>query len=173
MRNVSLIFCRSENFVIGQGNTIPWKYKGEQKRFKELTENNVVVMGRKTWESLPESKRPLPNRINVLITSSREYYPVEYQYSSVDDFMFKDGIRLASEGNHIWFIGGRQIFSEGLAYSNTIDETVVPEVIEGEDLVYVPQLIQAHQTYPWFFTRQVHPYNDKLIVNRYERPRTR
>ena len=62
----SLIVCFDSNYGIGKNNTIPWKLSSDLKRFKELTLNNIVIMGKNTWTSLP--KKPLQNRINIVIS---------------------------------------------------------------------------------------------------------
>ena len=67
-----LIVAFNKQGVIGVNNDLPWHLKDDLRRFQKLTKNNIVVMGRKTYESLP--KRPLPNRINVVITSTPNQY---------------------------------------------------------------------------------------------------
>lgn len=67
-----LIVAFNKQGVIGVNNDLPWHLKDDLKRFQKLTKNNIVVMGRKTYESLP--KRPLPNRINVVITTTPNQY---------------------------------------------------------------------------------------------------
>ena len=61
-------------FGIGFENQLPWHIPADLKRFSSITTNNIVVMGRKTWESLPEKMRPLPNRLNIVITRNRDKY---------------------------------------------------------------------------------------------------
>ena len=67
-----LIVAVNQKNVIGKNNNIPWHISEDLKNFKEVTNNNIIVMGRKTYESLPQ--KPLPNRINVVITSQPENY---------------------------------------------------------------------------------------------------
>ena len=67
---IGLIVARSKNNVIGKNGEIPWKKKGEQKQFKELTTGNVVVMGRKSFD---EIGHPLPNRENIVVSRSKRY----------------------------------------------------------------------------------------------------
>ena len=67
---IGLIVARSKNNVIGKNGEIPWKIKGEQKQFRELTTGNVVVMGRKSYE---EIGHPLPNRKNIIVSKSRNF----------------------------------------------------------------------------------------------------
>lgn len=67
---IGLIVARSKNNVIGKNGNIPWKIKGEQKQFRELTTGNVVIMGRKSYE---EIGHPLPNRMNIVVSTTTEY----------------------------------------------------------------------------------------------------
>lgn len=71
---LALIVAKSKNNVIGKNGTIPWNIKGEQKQFKELTTNNTVIMGRKTFDSIG---RPLPNRLNIIISNTHNYKGVD------------------------------------------------------------------------------------------------
>ena len=67
---IALIAALSKNRVIGKEGRIPWKIKGEQKRFKELTTGNVVIMGRRSYE---EIGRPLPGRITIVVSSTKDF----------------------------------------------------------------------------------------------------
>jgi hypothetical protein len=69
---MNLIVCFNQKNVIGAKNAIPWHLPSDLKRFKHLTQGHIVVMGRKTYESLPV--KPLPNRINIVITSNPENF---------------------------------------------------------------------------------------------------
>ncbi len=64
---IGLIAARSKNNVIGKDGKIPWRIRGEQKQFKELTTGNVVIMGRKSYE---EIGHPLPNRMNIIVSGT-------------------------------------------------------------------------------------------------------
>ena len=68
---IAMIVAMDEGGCIGQGNELPWKLSSDLSRFKKLTEGdgfNAVVMGRKTWDSLPERFRPLPERLNIVMS---------------------------------------------------------------------------------------------------------
>ncbi len=67
---IALIAALSKNRVIGKEGRIPWKIKGEQKRFKELTTGNVVIMGRRSYE---EIGRPLPGRTTIVVSSTKDF----------------------------------------------------------------------------------------------------
>lgn len=67
---ISLIVAYDKNKLIGKDGNMPWYIKGELKRFKNLTENNIVIMGRKTYESL---KKPLDNRVNIILSTNPDF----------------------------------------------------------------------------------------------------
>ena len=69
--NVTLILARADNGVIGKDGGIPWAISDDLKRFKALTMGGVVVMGRKTWDSLP--RKPLPGRRNIVVTRDPDW----------------------------------------------------------------------------------------------------
>ncbi|RMD83773.1 MAG: dihydrofolate reductase, partial [Candidatus Dadabacteria bacterium] len=69
---IAAIAAMSENRVIGKSGSIPWHCPEDMKRFKELTTGHPVIMGRKTYESLPKNFRPLPGRTNIVVTSKLE-----------------------------------------------------------------------------------------------------
>ena len=70
---LTLIAAVAKNGVIGSDNQLPWHLPEDLKHFKQLTTGHAVIMGRKTWESLPPKFRPLPNRLNIVVTRSAEY----------------------------------------------------------------------------------------------------
>jgi len=70
----SAIFAIDLNNILGVNNNIPWSIPEDMARFKELTTGNIVIMGRKTWESIPEKYRPLPDRLNIIISSTMERF---------------------------------------------------------------------------------------------------
>src|SRR2546429_2715358 len=73
MTDVSLIWAQSMSGVIGRDGGIPWRLPEDQARFKALTIGHTVVMGRRTWESLPAKVRPLPGRKNVVVTHRTDF----------------------------------------------------------------------------------------------------
>ena len=71
MKKFNIISCFNNNRVIGNNNDLIYKIKEDLQRFKSITKNNVVIMGRKTFESLPN--KPLPNRVNIVITRDKDF----------------------------------------------------------------------------------------------------
>ena len=124
-----ILVAVSPEGIIGKDNTIPWHYSADLKRFKRLTLGKTVIMGRRTWESLPV--KPLPDRRNIVITQS-SLDDVEY-FSSIDD-------ALATCEGDVWFIGGAGIYQEALGKADIIDMTLVPDNVSGEGCVRFPTI---------------------------------
>ena len=124
-----ILVAVSPEGIIGKDNSIPWHYSADLKRFKRLTLGKTVIMGRRTWESLPV--KPLPDRRNIVITQS-SLDDVEC-FSSIDD-------ALATCEGDVWFIGGAGIYQEALGKADIIDMTLVPDNISGEGCVRFPTI---------------------------------
>jgi len=124
-----ILVAVSPEGIIGKNNSIPWHYSADLKRFKRLTIGNTVIMGRKTWESLPI--KPLPNRRNIVITRS--------SIEEIDCFQSIDDALQTCEGD-VWFIGGAGIYEEAMKKADLIDMTLVPDNITGEDCIYFPEI---------------------------------
>ena len=124
-----ILVAVSPEGIIGKDNSIPWHYSADLKRFKRLTLGKTVIMGRRTWESLPV--KPLPDRRNIVITRS-SLDDVEC-FSSIDD-------ALATCEGDVWFIGGAGIYQEALGKADIIDMTLVPDNVSGEGCVGFPKI---------------------------------
>lgn len=131
---VSIIVAKSKNNVIGNNNKLPWNISEDMKRFKELTTGNVVIMGRKTYESLPEQFRPLPNRLNIVITRNPDYKPNGVMV--YDDL--QKAILKAGTNKEIFIIGGGEIYKEGLKFADRLYITEVDGEFEGD--TYFPEI---------------------------------
>ena len=124
-----ILVAVSPEGIIGKDNTIPWHYSADLKRFKRLTTGNTIIMGRKTWESLPI--KPLPNRRNIVITRS--------SIKGIECFQSIDDALQTCEGD-VWFIGGAGIYQEAMQKADIIDMTLVPDSVSGEDCIYFPAI---------------------------------
>ncbi len=110
---ISLISCIDIKNGIGKNGTIPWHIPNDLKYFKKLTKNSVVIMGRKTFESI--NKIPLKNRINIVV-SSLHYYNNVHTVSDINT-----AIALArSFGKNIFIIGGSSLYKSGLSFANVV-----------------------------------------------------
>ena len=124
-----ILVAVSPEGIIGKDNTLPWHYSADLKRFKRLTTDNTIIMGRKTWESLPI--KPLPNRRNIVITRS--------SIKDIECFQSIDDALQTCEGD-VWFIGGAGIYQEAMQKADIIDMTLVPDSVSGEDCIYFPAI---------------------------------
>lgn len=129
------IWCQNEEGLIGLHGKIPWHYRGDLQRFKRLTSGATIVMGRKTWESIG---RPLPNRRNVVVTSSYAEIEGVTVLASLHAYMLSP-----PQTPDTWFIGGRRLYDEALPYCDIVDLTYAPDMVDtdGEvSAVYAPQI---------------------------------
>lgn len=128
---MKLIVARAINGVIGRDNGLPWpRIEGDLERFKRLTLGHAVVMGRKTWESLP--KKPLGGRMNIVLSRSATYELLSQETSvlwgpAVVDTLQKAQALADSAGCALWCIGGAQVYSLALA-SGTVEEMHVTQL---------------------------------------------
>ena len=131
---INIIVATSENNVIGRGNDIPWYIPEDLEHFKKLTTGNTVIMGRKTYESLPKEYRPLPNRVNIVITRDKNYQAKGCLVVN----NLEDAFRKADNNREIFIIGGGQIYREGLKFADRIYLTKIHKNISGD--TYFPKL---------------------------------
>ncbi len=125
---IGLIVARSKNNVIGKNGEIPWKIKGEQKQFRELTTGNVVVMGRKSYE---EIGHPLPNRKNIIVSKTQNFTGENL----VTVGSLQEAIDISS-GEKIYIAGGYGLFEEALPLVDTMYITEVDMVVENGDVFF-------------------------------------
>jgi dihydrofolate reductase len=123
---ISLIWAEAADRVIGRDGTIPWRLPEEQQMFKRLTMGATVVMGRGTWESLPDSVRPLPGRRNIVLTrqSSYDAHGAEVVHG-LDD-------ALAAADGDVWVIGGAAVYAEALPRADQVVRTRVHVQVDGD-----------------------------------------
>lgn len=131
----TIICCINNKFYIGKDNKLLYHIKDDMANFKKITSGNVVIMGRNTFESLP-NKVPLPNRINIIITSDKSYH-IKSNENAYIVSSIEDAIDLCKSlfTNKKWFvIGGASIYKQFLSL-NMVDEmilTVVDDNMEGD-----------------------------------------
>ncbi len=135
MRIVGAIAAMTSERVIGSDNSIPWHYSEDFKRFKRVTLNGTVIMGRNTWESI--GSKALPKRRNIVI-SRRGVNDVEC-YSSIDTTL-ECLNKSAEDTSPIWFIGGGQIYAAAFELFNLLDITTVPDNIPNTSAVVFPEI---------------------------------
>lgn len=123
LKHFKAIAAMSENRVIGRGNQIPWHLPDDFKWFKQLTTGNVLVMGRKTFESIG---KPLPNRTTIVVSRSGFSHP---GVTTVGDWKDIDN---SKEVREVFICGGAQIYAQTLGQCSDLYLTVVKRVVEGD-----------------------------------------
>ena len=131
---IALIVAVAENGVIGRDGTLPWRIPEDMKWFKARTEGRPLIMGRKTWESLP--KRPLPGRTNIVVTRNQSYRADGAVVVRSLDAAIDVAIGEASE--EIMVIGGAELYRAALPLAGRIYLTRVHAAIEGD--TYLPAI---------------------------------
>ena len=126
MSRISLVVAVSRNGVIGRAGGLPWHISSDLKRFKAITMGKPLIMGRKTWESLP--KKPLPGRRNIVITRQKNYQ-AEGAVIVAD---VASALAAAGEVEEICVIGGGEIFTEFFAQADRIYLTEVDLEVGGD-----------------------------------------
>ena len=128
MSEIVIIAAVARNRVIGKDNRLLWNIPEDMAHFKALTTGHTVVMGRKTWESLPPRFRPLPGRRNIVITRQTDYAaPGAEVVNSLEV-----ALKLASTAATVFVIGGEQIYSQALAVADRLEITEVDLEPEGD-----------------------------------------
>ncbi|WP_062384802.1 dihydrofolate reductase [Demequina iriomotensis] len=115
--------------VIGLDGTMPWHLPEDLAHFQALTRGHAVIMGRRTWESLPPRFRPLPGRVNVVVTSGGAPEGAT-RASSLHDAL-KAAAALSPETDR-WVIGGAGLFAEALAHADALELTEIDTVVAGD-----------------------------------------
>ncbi|MBO4591209.1 MAG: dihydrofolate reductase [Eubacterium sp.] len=126
---IGLIVARSENNVIGKDGMIPWRIKGEQKQFKELTTGNIVVMGRKSYE---EIGHPLPNRDTIVVSRTKKY---EGEHLSTAGSV-EEAIAMADKSKNVYISGGYGLYKEAMPLVDVMYITEVKTVVEDGDVFF-------------------------------------
>ena len=130
-RELTIIAAVSINNIIGNKNKLIWKLSNDLKRFRNLTTNHSVIMGRKTFESLPN---PLPGRDNIVITRDTNYSKPNIQVCS----SIEDAINITKTDTQPFIIGGGEIYTQTINIVDKIELTRVHEEFDGD--AYFPEI---------------------------------
>ena len=131
---ISLIWAQARNRVIGANGAIPWRLPEDMANFKALTMGSTVIMGRATWDSLPERFRPLPGRHNIVLTRQPDWSA--------------DGVEVAASLDHAlatageaWVIGGAAVYEAALPHAHRIVLTEIDATYDGD--TFAPELDES------------------------------
>lgn len=128
---ISIIVAIAQNNAIGHENKLIYWLPNDLKRFKQLTTGNTIIMGRKTFESLP--KGALPNRRNIVL--SRTGSPVDFP--GADCFRYLDeALASCNENDEVFIIGGASVYAEGLKIADRLCLTYIHDIPEHADTFF-------------------------------------
>jgi dihydrofolate reductase len=128
MPRINLIFARAANGVIGKDNAMPWHLPEDLAHFKQLTQGWPVIMGRKTWDSLPPRFRPLPGRTNIVVTRQADWMAE----GAVTANSLSAALTQAADAPDIWVIGGAEIYAQALPLAQRVEVTEIDQAFEGD-----------------------------------------
>lgn len=149
-RHFKAIAAMARNRVIGRDNKLPWRLPEELKWFKKMTIHQVVIMGRKTFESLG---KPLPNRETIVLTRG------DFRSPGVRTVRGLDEIDLGSDPREFFIIGGAQVFEQTLPACSDLYLTLVKQEVEGD--VFFPHFEHL------FTFEGVIQENDDFVIQHY------
>ncbi len=129
---ISIIVAIAQNMAIGKNNDLLWHIPADLKRFKSVTSGHPVIMGKRTWDSLP--RRPLPNRRNIVITD----LPGEQIDGCEMAYSIDEAIAKCKEGEENFIIGGASVYRQFLAIADRLYLTFVHKSFEAD--VYFPEI---------------------------------
>jgi dihydrofolate reductase len=132
MSRVALVVAAAKNGVIGRDGALPWRIPSDLKRFKSVTMGKPIIMGRKTWDSLP--KKPLPGRLNIVLTR-------QAGFTAAGAVVAPDreaALLAAGDADEICVIGGGEIYESFLPIASRIYLSEVDAMVEGD--TYFPPL---------------------------------
>jgi len=125
---LNLIFARAANGVIGHHNTLPWHLPEDMAHFKRTTLGCPVIMGRKTWDSLPPKFRPLPDRLNIVVTRQTDWRAD----GALVAHSITQACALCPPESTAWVIGGAEVYAQALPLATQAVVTEIDAVFEGD-----------------------------------------
>ena len=135
MTVVGLVWAQSTSGVIGRGGDIPWRVPEDLAHFKRVTIGHTVVMGRRTWDSLPAAVRPLPGRRNVVLSRQTDFMAHGAEVHASLDTVFSNSEALTNSANEpqTWVVGGGQIYGLALSHASRCEVTEVEIDLPRDD----------------------------------------
>lgn len=131
---VGLIWAQAANGVIGRDGAMPWHLPGDLAHFKRTTLGAPVIMGRRTWESLPERFRPLPGRENIVVTRNPEWSAVGASVVTSPGEAIARASAPASgpAPEWVWVMGGGELYRQALPLADRLEITEIAAEIDGD-----------------------------------------
>jgi dihydrofolate reductase len=167
-QQIGIIFAMAKNGVIGNNGQTPWYLPEDLKFFKEMTMGDTVIMGRKTWDSIPDKFKPLVGRDNIILTKQQNFKLTDPKHNGVlVANSIEQAIAKADPEKHIWFIGGSEIYNLAMPLANYISITEI--VIEPQGDTFAPNIDLDHWRIVTEQTRQKSTTDLEFQIKLYER----
>lgn len=148
MPELGLIWAEAHGRAIGRDGVMPWHLPEDLAHFRETTAGDAVIMGRRTWESLPKRFRPLPSRRNLVVTRNAEFdAPGAEVVTSLDDAVAS----ATNDGSGVWIIGGGELYRTAMPIATTLVVTEIDLEVTDAD-TFAPVIgsqWQAIETSQW------------------------
>lgn len=138
---LSLIAAVARNRAIGKDNRLLWHLPEDMRHFREITHGKPLIMGRKTWESLPEKFRPLPGRLNIIVSRNQQYQASGAVVSTSLADALQQATRLAPEAAEIFVIGGAELYRQALPLAKRLYLTEIDVDFAGD--AFFPEVDQT------------------------------
>jgi dihydrofolate reductase len=135
---INLIWAEAHNHVIGLNGKMPWHLPEDLAHFKRMTLGYPVIMGRKTWDSLPPRFRPLPDRMNIVISRQVDFLAGQVGIALQVASSLQAALDMASQHTNVWVIGGAQIYAQALLLASKIVVTEIDADFAGD--AFAPEL---------------------------------
>lgn len=132
---LSLIAAVAKNRVIGNNNQLLWHLPEDMRHFRETTRGKPVIMGRKTWESLPDSFRPLPRRLNIVVSRNYSYRAPGAMLAG----SLEEAIRRVGNEQEVFVIGGEELYRQALPLADRLYLTEIEKDFEGD--AFFPEIL--------------------------------
>jgi dihydrofolate reductase len=126
--HIGLVYARARNGVIGKDGVLPWRLPEDLAHFKQVTLGCPVIMGRKTWDSVPPRFRPLPGRQNIVITRQADWDEAGATRVS----SLAEALALCRDEPRVWVIGGAGIFAQAAPLAHIVELTEIDADFEGD-----------------------------------------
>ena len=126
---LNMIVAMDSKGGIGIGNDLPWKLQQDMRLFRDMTKGRVVCMGRKTWDSIPDRFRPLPDRMNVVLTTKGFFSLGAPNVDSVTDAEDIMEVLALAQSQEVWIIGGANVYNQFFGY---LDYAVVTHIVDQD-----------------------------------------
>jgi dihydrofolate reductase len=156
---INLIWAQAHNRVIGKDGVMPWHLPEDLAHFKRTTLGCPVIMGRKTWDSIPPKFRPLPGRVNVVLTRQTDWHENGVQPFKNMHEALSFCEQLPNKPDAVWVIGGAQIYAQALPLAHKAVVTEIDADFDGDS--FAPQFDAA-----WAETsREAHVSSSRLAYS--------